>query len=102
MRRPGGRDLGRGYVTDVPYLRRFRELAPAWLDFTATIAGVAPPVCGDGFDWCELGCGQGVTAVVLAATHPRERVRRPTRLRGVARRRERNVPPLRPRAANRS
>jgi SAM-dependent methyltransferase len=64
--------FGRGYVTDVPYTRGFfRELAPAWLDLTATINGIAPRPCGADLTWCELGCGQGVTAVVLAATHPR-------------------------------
>jgi SAM-dependent methyltransferase len=65
---------GHGYVTDIPYTRGFfRELAPAWLDFTATLAGTAPPAREDGFAWCELGCGQGVTTVMLAATHPRGR-----------------------------
>ncbi len=64
-------DPGHGYVTDIPYTRYFyRELAPAWLDFTATLSAIAPPVHGGDFTWCELGCGQGVTTVVLAATHP--------------------------------
>jgi SAM-dependent methyltransferase len=62
------------YVTDVRYTRGFyRELAPAWLDFAATLSGVAPPDRRNGFDWCEIGCGQGVTTAVLAATHPRGR-----------------------------
>ena len=60
-----------GYVTDVPYLRGFKPmLAPAWLDLVATIAGYAPPPRERGFAWCDLGCGQGVTAAILAATHP--------------------------------
>ena len=60
-----------GYVTDVAYLRDFKPaLAPAWLDHVALIAGVEPPARQDGFAWCDLGCGQGVTAVILAATHP--------------------------------
>jgi SAM-dependent methyltransferase len=67
-------ELSQGYVTDVPYTRGFfRELAPAWLDFTATLSGVAAPDRRDGFDWCEIGCGQGVTTAILAATHPRGR-----------------------------
>jgi SAM-dependent methyltransferase len=44
-------------------------LAPAWLDHVALVAGVEPPVRQDGFAWCDLGCGQGVTAALLAATH---------------------------------
>jgi SAM-dependent methyltransferase len=64
-------EVGNGYVTDIPYTRGFfPELAPAWLDFVATIAGVASPTRPAGFSWCELGCGQGVTTAILAAAHP--------------------------------
>ncbi|HYU11626.1 MAG TPA: class I SAM-dependent methyltransferase, partial [Stellaceae bacterium] len=60
-----------GYVTDVPYVYGFKPmLAPAWLDLVAIIGGVAPPARGNGFAWCDLGCGQGVTAAILAASHP--------------------------------
>lgn len=59
------------YVTDVAYLRDFKPaLAPAWLDHVALVCGIAPPPRDAGFAWCDLGCGQGVTAAVLAATHP--------------------------------
>ena len=62
-------DIG-GYVADLPYLRDFKPmLAPAWLDHVALVCGVEPPA-RDSFAWCDLGCGQGVTAVILAATHP--------------------------------
>jgi SAM-dependent methyltransferase len=60
-----------GYVTDIPYLRDFKPmLAPAWLDHVALVSGVAPPSRQGGFAWCDLGCGQGVTTAILAATHP--------------------------------
>jgi SAM-dependent methyltransferase len=60
-----------GYVTDIPYVAGFKPmLAPAWLDLVAVIGGVAPPALEDGFAWCDLGCGHGVTATILAATHP--------------------------------
>jgi len=63
-------ELG-GYVTDIPYVAGFKPmLAPAWLDFVALIGGVRPPARTGGFAWCDLGCGQGVTAATLAATHP--------------------------------
>src|SRR6516162_942565 len=63
-----------GYSTDIPYLRDFKPmLAPAWLDHVALVAGVEPPARDTCFSWCDLGCGQGVTAVILAATHPRGR-----------------------------
>src|SRR5215471_16424356 len=61
-----------GYTTDMPYLRDFKPmLAPAWLDHVALVGGVEPPARRDGFAWCDLGCGQGITALILAATHPR-------------------------------
>jgi SAM-dependent methyltransferase len=61
----------KGYVADVPYVRAFiRELAPAWLDHVAVISGLVPPEREGGFAWCDLGCGQGVTAIMLAALHP--------------------------------
>jgi SAM-dependent methyltransferase len=64
------RDL-HGYATDIPYLRDFKPpLAPAWLDHVALVGGVEPPARKPGFAWCDLGCGQGVTANILAATHP--------------------------------
>ncbi|MBV9861637.1 MAG: methyltransferase regulatory domain-containing protein [Alphaproteobacteria bacterium] len=60
-----------GYVTDIPYLRGFKPmLAPAWLDHVALVSGFAPPSRQAGYHWCDLGCGQGVTAAILAATHP--------------------------------
>ena len=58
------------YAADIPYLRDFKPmLAPAWLDHVALVAGVEPPSRQRGFTWCDLGCGQGVTAAILAATH---------------------------------
>ena len=60
-----------GYIADVPYVRAFiHELAPAWLDHAAVVSGTLPPARRDGFTWCDLGCGQGVTAALLAAMHP--------------------------------
>jgi SAM-dependent methyltransferase len=60
-----------GYVTDIPYVAGFKPmLAPAWLDFVALLGGKRPPARMGGFTWCDLGCGQGVTAAILAATHP--------------------------------
>src|SRR5207248_4662512 len=74
-RKAGDEDAGMndlaGYVTDVPYVYGFKPmLAPAWLDLVAIIGGVTPPARDGGFAWCDLGCGHGVTAAILAATHP--------------------------------
>ncbi|MBV8494360.1 MAG: methyltransferase regulatory domain-containing protein [Alphaproteobacteria bacterium] len=68
---PAAKNQLAGYVTDVPYVYGFKPmLAPAWLDLVATIGGYRPPVRDGGFGWCDLGCGQGVTGAILAATHP--------------------------------
>lgn len=67
---PAGMSDLAGYVTDVPYVYGFKPmLAPAWLDLVALIGGVKSPARDSGFAWCDLGCGQGVTAAILAATH---------------------------------
>jgi SAM-dependent methyltransferase len=59
-----------GYITDVPYAWPFaKELAPAWLDLVASLSGFEPPSRAGGFSWCDLGCGHGLTASMLAATH---------------------------------
>ena len=61
----------KGYVADVPYVRAFiHEVAPAWLDHVAVVSSVVPPARERRFAWCDLGCGQGVTAAMLAAMHP--------------------------------
>ena len=66
---PGG-DASYG-VFDIPYVGGFQPfLAPAWLDHVALLTGIAPPDREGGFSWCDLGCGPGVTATILAATHP--------------------------------
>ena len=58
-------------VLDVPYIHAFqKEMAPAFLDHIAILSGMAPPARQDGFTWCDLGRGQGMTAVMLAALYP--------------------------------
>lgn len=58
------------YVTDVAYLRNFIEdLSPSRLRIAAALNGFAPPPA-QGFDYCELGCGNGDTTATLAAAYP--------------------------------
>lgn len=60
-----------GYVADVEYgAGLFREQAPAHLDLVCLLNGLEPPSVGPDFSWCELGCGQGITAGVVAAANP--------------------------------
>ncbi|GJD50497.1 putative protein RP789 [Methylobacterium crusticola] len=64
-----------GYVSDVAYLPGlYLEQTPGHLLLACLVNGIEPPDCGDNFRYCELGCGQGVTAAVIAAANPRARV----------------------------
>lgn len=60
-----------GYVSDIEYLPGFyREQSPPHLDLTCLVAGVEPPDVDGGVTYCELGCGVGVTTLLLAAADP--------------------------------
>jgi SAM-dependent methyltransferase len=62
---------GDGYVTDIEYSDGFYGAqSPAHLALAAAINSVEPPELGAGFTCCELGCGRGQTALVLAAVNP--------------------------------
>jgi SAM-dependent methyltransferase len=64
-------DWSAGYVTDIEYLPGFyREQAPALLDLVCLLNRVEPPDRLDRVRYCELGCGQGITALLLAAANP--------------------------------
>lgn len=61
-----------GYVTELNYTHGFyKDLAPAHLRFAALSRGFRSHTSiADGMTYCELGCGQGVTANILAAANP--------------------------------
>ncbi len=64
-----------GYVTDVAYTRNFfRETTPAWLSASALFMGQRPPDLSRAFTYADLGCGHGLTALVVAATCPQAEV----------------------------
>ena len=48
-------------------------MSPAWLTWICLLWGRRPPAVEDGFTYCELGCGTGLTITALAASHPRGR-----------------------------
>lgn len=63
-----------GYLTDSPYSEEYiSALAPAELRLPLVLAGLTPPPLEEGFEYCELGCGQGLTTALLAAAHPQGR-----------------------------
>ena len=56
------------YLTDHDYPPVFHpEQAPGWL--AAVLAALGHPAPARGH-WCELGCGEGVSAALLAAANP--------------------------------
>ncbi len=63
-----------GYNADIAYTHgAYRELSPGYLSFVCLLNGVRPPRVDRPFRYCELGCGQGMTLNILAATHPHAR-----------------------------
>jgi SAM-dependent methyltransferase len=65
-------EWGSGYVTDTAYVHDFcRVQTPTILSFAALAKGVAAPgLEGEPLTYCDLGCGQGFTANLVAAANP--------------------------------
>ncbi|MQQ10239.1 methyltransferase domain-containing protein [Epibacterium sp. SM1979] len=64
-------DWTAGYTADLDYTHDFqRELTPSLLAFCATSQGVQHRLDGDTVTYCELGCGYGMAANLLAAANP--------------------------------
>jgi SAM-dependent methyltransferase len=65
-------DWGSGYVTDTAYVHDFcRVQTPPMLALAALAGGVeAPGGAGEAIAYCDLGCGQGYTANLIAAANP--------------------------------
>ncbi|MFC3124545.1 class I SAM-dependent methyltransferase [Pseudoroseomonas globiformis] len=63
------------YVEGVAYPPQFhREMTPPWIDAVLRGLGRQGPDFARPFRWCELGCGSGLNALILAATHPQAEV----------------------------
>lgn len=69
-------DWGSGYIVDAAYVTDFCGLqAPSLLAFAALCSDtIAPGGSGEPIVWCDLGCGQGYTANVVAAANPAAQV----------------------------
>src|SRR5262245_35879853 len=58
-----------GYITEIDYTHGYyRELAPAMQRYALIAAGYSPPA--DDAPYLELGYGQGMSAVIHAASTP--------------------------------
>ena len=61
-----------GYVADLDYTHGFyRELTPELIRFVALAKGIQT---GSSLTYCELGCGQGFSANLIAAANPNVQV----------------------------
>jgi SAM-dependent methyltransferase len=69
-------DWGAGYIVDTAYVHDFcRVQVPPMLAFAALAGGVeAPGAAGEALAYCDLGCGQGYTANLIAAANPAAQV----------------------------
>src|SRR4029077_18020410 len=69
-------DWGSGYITDKAYVHDFcRVQTPPMLALAALTGGMqAPGAAGEPLAYCDLGCGQGYTANLIAAANPAAQV----------------------------
>jgi SAM-dependent methyltransferase len=64
-------DWAQGYVSDIGYTHEFySDMSPGHIGLAMLLQGHVAPDLSAPFTYCELGCGQGVTANILAAANP--------------------------------
>ena len=64
-----------GYVTDVAYTTNaYQETMPSWLAACSVLLGYRPPDLAKPFRYADLGCGNGLSALIVAATNPHAEV----------------------------
>lgn len=62
---------GRGYILDEPYIARYFDLqSPSRMAYSIRCNGFEHNIDPQNFRYCELGCGRGMTAALLAAAYP--------------------------------
>ena len=60
-----------GYVTQTPYMRDFfRYQTPIAMSYAAADNGFDAPDCTQPFRYVDLGCGEAITLLVMAASYP--------------------------------
>lgn len=60
-----------GYVTEIPYTKHYlRYQSPIAMSFAAATNQFTPPDIHAPFRYCDLGCGEAVTLLNLAAAYP--------------------------------
>ncbi len=60
-----------GYESDIEYTTGYyREQEPDFLNLCLVTQGISPIDIEQGFTYCELGCGLGLTSLIMAANYP--------------------------------
>ena len=60
-----------GYVTDISYTTNFfHHQVPDFLNFCLLLYGFEPLDLNKEFTYCELGCGKGLTSLIMAILYP--------------------------------
>ncbi len=60
-----------GYIRSIEYIDRYYgEFNPWMLRYVAALHGIACPDFSEGFTYCDLGCGSGMSTLMLAAANP--------------------------------
>ena len=60
-----------GYVTDVAYTTNaYQEATPSWLAASSILLGYRPADLSGPFRYADFGCGNGLSALIAAATNP--------------------------------
>ena len=66
--------MSSGYFCDADYIDYFYDgLSPWYMDYLAALRGFPRLASDGGFDYCELGCGTGLSLVIHAAANPQGR-----------------------------
>ena len=64
-----------GYVTDVAYTTNaYQETTPSWITACSLLLGYRPIDLTRPFRYADLGCGNGLGALIAAATNPQAEV----------------------------
>jgi SAM-dependent methyltransferase len=64
-------EWGQGYQIDIPYTAGFYpDLAPIHIQSALLFSGFKADLSRPGARYCELGCGYGLTTLILAAANP--------------------------------
>lgn len=64
-----------GYYSRVAYPAEFqRQCTPVWLNLASLLNGYRPRPLDQPFRWCDIGCGQGLTALGVATLYPQAEI----------------------------